>query len=162
MKTYQNSPKPWVQPNNCSFICSLLKFVSLGVPQVLCFRFPYTEVSKTLFIKISIETSHSYKQEGLNLRSCYFLICSKNLQAVSDKQTGYTGLSSVPMNLWDYFLCNCIPANMKVSLHLPCQWSYLSTFLIPGLLEKLSHGTLWPERDYCQQKDTEEQPTAWK
>lgn len=147
-KTCQNSPKHWVQSNHHSFICSLLKLVSLGVPQVLCYRCPYIEVSGTLFIKISIDTLHTYKQERLNLRPWFFLIGSKNLQAVLDKQTRYTGLSCAPVNLWDFFLCNCIPANMKVSLHLPCLWSYLFTFLIPGLLEKLSHETLWPEKNY--------------
>lgn len=168
-KTCQNSPKQWVQSNNHSFICSLLKFVCLGVPQVLYYRCPHTEVSKTLLIKISIETSCTCKQEGLNLRFCFFLIHSKNLQAVPD-------LSRAPMNLWDFFLTSPVSCEFiglffsataflqiwKCLFHLPCQWSYPFTFLIPGLVQKLSHGTLWPEKNYCQQKDTEEQPTVWK
>lgn len=151
-KTCQNSPKQWVQSNNHSFICSLLKLVSLGVPRVLYYRCPYIEVSKTL-VKISIEKSRTYKREGLNLRSWFFYKAFQN-------STGCAWWNKLDILvslelLWIYGTFSTSTAFLRIwkhLFHLPCQWSYLFTFLIPGLLEKLSHGTLWPEKKLLSAK----------
>lgn len=147
-KTFQNSPKQGVHANNHSFICSLLKFVSLGVLQVLYYRSPYTGLSNTLLIKISTEISCTYKQEGLNLISCVFSNTFQKIYRLCLVNKLDILISPGILRIYGTFsYATAFLQIWKCLFHLPCQWSYLFTFLIPGLLEKLSLGTSWPEKN---------------
>lgn len=162
-KTFQNSPKQGVHANNHSFICSLLKFVSLGVLQVLYYRSPYTGLSNTLLIKISTEISCTYKQEGLNLISCVFSNTFQKIYRLCLVNKLDILVSPGVLRIYGTFsYCNCIPANMEVSL--PSSMPVIISLYLPNTW---SSGEVKPWnivtwKKLVPTKRHREQPAVWK